>query len=144
MAKTIFNFWCTNSRHRCDRGQLKDCCFCGASNEYWRHVLKCNGTGSIIYRTGSWAELCHDLAKLPIHQDIWLVELDLQHCARHPNKDDASLPRPPFGASLRVNHILLNNAAASQTNIGWHYLLKGRISKEWSKLGHGPSITNNT
>jgi hypothetical protein len=33
-----------------------------------------------------------------------------------------------------VNHILLNNAAASQTSIGWHTILKGRIFKEWSKL----------
>jgi hypothetical protein len=41
---------------------------------------------------------------------------------------------PPFGLSLRANHILLNNAAASQVIIGWHNLRKGRISKEWSKL----------
>jgi hypothetical protein len=58
ITKTIFSFWCTNSRHRCDRGQLKDCCFCGASNEDWRHVLTCNDTaGAIIHITSSWAEL---------------------------------------------------------------------------------------
>jgi hypothetical protein len=55
--KTIFSFWCTKSRHRRDRGQLKDCCFCGAPNEDWRHVITCDGTGAIIYRTGSLAEL---------------------------------------------------------------------------------------
>jgi hypothetical protein len=78
MTKTIFSFWCTNSRHRRDRGQLKDCYFCGAPNEDWRHVLTCNGTGAIIYRTGSWAELQRDLAKIPIHQDIWRV---IEDCA---------------------------------------------------------------
>jgi hypothetical protein len=57
ITKTIFSFWCTNSRHRRDRGQLKDCCFCGASNEDWQHVLTCNGTGATMHITGSWAEL---------------------------------------------------------------------------------------
>jgi hypothetical protein len=73
MTKTIFSFWCTNSRHRCDRGQLKDFCFCDAPNEDWRHVLTCNGMGAIIYRTGSWDELRRDLSKFPIHQHIWLA-----------------------------------------------------------------------
>jgi hypothetical protein len=119
-------------------------CFCGSPNEDWRHFPTCNGTGAIIYRTGSWAELRCDLAKFPIHQEIWLsIELGLQHFARHPNKDDASRPGLPFGASIRANHILLNNAASSQTSIGWHNLLKCRISKEWSKLwakAMGPQI----
>jgi hypothetical protein len=135
MANTIFSFWCTNSRHRRDIGQLKDCCFCGASNKDWRHVLTCNDTGAIIHRTGSWAKLRQDLAQFPIHKDIWrAIELGLQRFSLHPNKGDASRPRPTFGTSLRANHILLNNAAASQTSIGWHNLLKGRISKEWSNL----------
>jgi hypothetical protein len=62
------------------------------------------------------------------------IELGIQHFSLHPNKDDASLPRPPFGSSLRANHILLSNAVASQTSIAWQNLLKGIISKEWSKL----------
>jgi hypothetical protein len=41
---------------------------------------------------------------------------------------------PPFSSSMRANHVLLNNYSTSQTSIGWHNLLKGRISKEWSKL----------
>jgi hypothetical protein len=101
----------------------------------WRHVITCNGTGTIIYRTGSWAELRRDLAKFTIHQDIWIsIARGLQHFDRHPNKDDSDRPRSPFGASLRSNNILLNNAAESQTSIGWNKLLKGRISKEWSKF----------
>jgi hypothetical protein len=134
-TKTIFSFWSKNSRHRRDRGHIKDFCFCGVQNEDWRHVLTCYGTGAIIYRTESWAELRRDLVKFSIHQDIWLaIEIGLQHFTLHPNKDDSSRPYPPFGASLHVNHIILNNAAASQTSIGWHNLLKRCISKEWSKL----------
>jgi hypothetical protein len=38
---------------------------------------------------------------------------------------------PPFGASLRANHILLNNAAASQTSIGWHNLMKSYGTIQW-------------
>jgi hypothetical protein len=130
MNKTIFSFWCTHSHHRRDRGQLKDCCFCGAHNEDWRHVLNCNGTGAIIYRTGSWAELRRDIAKSPIHQDIWLaIELGLQHFAHHPNRDDASRHCPPFGASLRTDHILRNNAAASQTSIGWQPFERSQIQR---------------
>jgi hypothetical protein len=58
----------------------------------------------------------------------------LQYFARHPDKDDNTHPHPPFGSSLRVSRILLNNAEASLMSIGWHNLTKGRISKEWSKL----------
>jgi hypothetical protein len=75
------------------------------------------------------------LVKWPIHQDIWLaIEYGLQHFARHPDKDNNTCPHPPFGSSLRVNHIILNNAVASQMSVGSHNLMKDRISKEWSKL----------
>jgi hypothetical protein len=56
-SKTVYSFWCTNSRDRHDRRQIKDCYFCGSEDEDWRHVLTCNGTCAIIYRTGSWADL---------------------------------------------------------------------------------------
>jgi hypothetical protein len=132
-SKTIYSFWCTSSRHRRDRGQIKDCCFCGSEDEESRHVLTCNGTGAIIYCTGSWEDLSITMVKWPIHQDIWSAfEHGLLHVARHPNKNDTS--RPPFGSSLRANQILLNNDAASQTCTGWHNALKGRISCEWSKI----------
>jgi hypothetical protein len=64
--------------------------------------------------------------------------------AHHPNKNDSARQRPPFGASLRANHIIINNADASQIRIGWNNLLKGRISKEWSKLwdkAMGPQLS---
>jgi hypothetical protein len=35
---------------------------------------------------------------------------------------------------LIANHVLLNHAAASQSNIGWHNFLKGSISDEWATL----------
>jgi hypothetical protein len=128
-------FWCTNNRYRRDRGQIKGCCFCRAQDKDWCHVLTCNGTGALIYRTGSWADLQSDLVKLPIHQYIWSsIEHGLQHFARHPSKDNHSRPRHAFGPSLRANHVLLNNAASSQTSIGWHNFTNGRILKEWSKL----------
>jgi hypothetical protein len=97
--------------------------------------VTCNGTCALIYRTGSWADLRSDLVKWSIHQDTWFtIEHGLQHFARHSSKDDHSCPQPPFGPSLRANHAVLNNAAASQTSIGRHNFTKGRISKEWSKL----------
>jgi hypothetical protein len=45
-TKTIYSFWCTNSRHRGDRGEFKECCFCGSDDEDWIHILMCNGTGA--------------------------------------------------------------------------------------------------
>jgi hypothetical protein len=75
------------------------------------------------------------MMKWKIHQDIWsCFDHGLQQFTRRPLKDDTSRPTPPFGPSLRAKHVLLNNAAASQTRIGWHNFLKGRISKEWAKL----------
>jgi hypothetical protein len=42
---------------------------------------------------------------------------------------------PPLDPhSLRANHVLLNNAAATQSHIGWPNFLKGQISNEWAKL----------
>jgi hypothetical protein len=67
------------------------------------------------------------------------IEFGLQYVARHPNKDNNTHPHPHFGTSLCSNHILLNNAAASQTSIGWHNLRKGRICKEWAKA-MGPQL----
>jgi hypothetical protein len=97
MTNMIFGFWCTNSRHRQDRVQEKKCCFCGADDEDWRHILTCNGTGSIIYSTGSWTELRSDLVKWPIHQDIrFAIKYGLQHFDRHPDKDNNPTPLPPF------------------------------------------------
>jgi hypothetical protein len=32
VTKKILSFWCSNHHHRCDRGQLKYCCFCGAQD----------------------------------------------------------------------------------------------------------------
>jgi hypothetical protein len=52
-TKTMFSFWCTNLRHKRDHGQLKECNFCGDENEDWSHVLTCQGTGALIFRTGS-------------------------------------------------------------------------------------------
>jgi hypothetical protein len=132
---TIFSFWCTNASHRRDRYQIKDCCFCVAQYENWRHIMMCNGTGALIFRTGSWAELSKYLIKCPIHQNIWCsIKKLLLHFTKHPGKTDSTRPRPPFGSALRANHVLLNNDVASQTSIGWHNLMKGRISKEWSNI----------
>jgi hypothetical protein len=97
--------------------------------------MTCNGTGALIFRTGSLAELRKDLIKWPIYQDIWrAIEHGLLHFTKHPGKNDSTRLQPPLGSSLRANHALLNNAAASQTSIGRHNLMKGRISKDWSKL----------
>jgi hypothetical protein len=70
-SKTIYSFWCTNTHHKCDRGQYKECCFCGYEDEDLRHVLTCQGTGALIFRTGSWAQLRTKMNKWKIHKDIW-------------------------------------------------------------------------
>jgi hypothetical protein len=73
--------------------------------------------------------------KWNIHKDIWTCfDHGLSHFSCHPLKDDTSCPTPPFGPSLRANHVILNNAAATQSHIGWPNFLKGRISNEWVKL----------
>jgi hypothetical protein len=70
-----------------------------------------------------------------IHQDIWkCFHHGLHSFARHPLNDATSRPTPPFGPSLRANPILINNAAATQTRIGWPNFLKYRISNKWTKL----------
>jgi hypothetical protein len=70
-----------------------------------------------------------------VHQDIWKrFDHGLQQFTRHPLKEDTSRPAPPFGPSLRANHVLLNNAADTQSHIGWPNFLKGRISNKWAKL----------
>jgi hypothetical protein len=73
--------------------------------------------------------------KWKIHKNIWTCfHCGLSHFSFHPLKDDISHPTPPFGPSLRTNHAILNNAAATQSHIGWPNFLKGRISNEWAKL----------
>jgi hypothetical protein len=73
--------------------------------------------------------------KWKIHQDIRkCFDHGIYHLARHPLKDNTSRPTPPFAPSLRVNHILLNNAPVNQMKIGWPKFLKGQISNEWVKL----------
>jgi hypothetical protein len=73
--------------------------------------------------------------KWKIHPDIWrCFDHGLQHFSRHPISTDNSIPTPPFGSSLTANHIILNNAAATQSHIGWPNFLKRPISNEWAKL----------
>jgi hypothetical protein len=73
--------------------------------------------------------------KWKIHKDIWFCfEHVLSHFFHHPRKDDSSRLNPPLGPSLRANHAILNNAAATQSHIGWSNFLKGRLSNEWAKL----------
>jgi hypothetical protein len=129
MSKTLYSFWCTSTRHKRDRGKHKECCFCGHEDEDWRHVLTCQGTGAIIFRTGSWSQLRTSMNNWKIHKDIWTCfDHGLSHFSCHPLKDDTSSPTHPFGQSLRANHVILNNAAATQSHIGWPNYLKGRIS----------------
>jgi hypothetical protein len=67
--------------------------------------------------------------------DIWsCFEHGLLHFSHHPRKDDSSRPTPPFGPSLRANHVILNNSAVTQSYIGWPNFLKGSLSNEWAKL----------
>jgi hypothetical protein len=73
--------------------------------------------------------------KWKIYQDIWTYfNQGLQNFSQHSGNNDSSRPTQPFGPSLRANHALLNNAAETQTGIGWHESLKGQISREWAKL----------
>jgi hypothetical protein len=134
-SKTIYSFCCTNTRHKRDRGQHKECCFCGYEDEDWRHVLLCQGTGALIFGTGSWAQLRTKMNTWKIHKDIWsCFEHGLLHFSHHTQKYDFSRPTPHFGPSLRANHVIINNATATQSHIGWPNFLEGFLSKERAKL----------
>jgi hypothetical protein len=134
-SKTLYSCWCTNTHNKRDRGQHKEFCLCVHEGEDWCHVLTCQGTGAIIFRTGSWLQLRTSMNKWKIHKDIWTCfDHGLSHFSCHPLKDDTSSPTTPFGPSLRVNHGILNTTAATQSHIGWPTFLKGRISNEWAKL----------
>jgi hypothetical protein len=88
--------WCTNLRHNRERGHVKECCFCGNEDEDWRHVLVCQDTGALIFRTGSWAQPQTKMNKCKIHQDIWkCFDRGLHRFTRHPLSDDLSRPSPP-------------------------------------------------
>jgi hypothetical protein len=54
-----------------DRGQFKECNFCGDEHEDWRHVLTCQGIGAFIFHTGSCSQLRTKMNKWKIHTDIW-------------------------------------------------------------------------
>jgi hypothetical protein len=112
-TKTMYSFWCKNSRHKRDRGRHKEI-------EDWHHVITRQETGAIIFHNGSWAQLHNSINKWKIHQDLWTCfDHGRHHFTRHPLKDKTSQPSHHFVPSLRANHILLNNAAATQSHIGW-------------------------
>jgi hypothetical protein len=106
-TKTMSSFWCTNLRHKRDRGKLKKCNLVGDENEDLRQVLTCQGTGALIFRTGSWAQPRTQMNKWKIHPDIWhYFDHGLQNFTRHPIITDRSRPTPPFGPSLRAQQCL--------------------------------------
>jgi hypothetical protein len=73
--------------------------------------------------------------KWMIHQDIWkCFDHGLRHFTHHSLSSDLSRPPPPFGPSRRANRVLLNNATATKSHIGWPNFLKTRIYNEWAKL----------
>jgi hypothetical protein len=91
-TKTMFSFWCTNIRHKHDRGQFKECNFCGYENEDWRSCSHMSRNWCHIFCTGSWAQLRTKMNKWNIHTDIW--------CFR--SCTTTHLPSPSYYGSLQT------------------------------------------
>jgi hypothetical protein len=61
--------------------------------------------------------------------------LDAVHHFIHDNKKDSTPHNTaPFPNTLVPRHILLNDAAAAQSRMGWRNFMKGRLSSRWEKI----------
>jgi hypothetical protein len=70
-----------------------------------------------------------------VQDDIWAaIYHGIALFNRYQEHKDTPRHSPPFRRTLRPREILLNDAFAAQSKIGWGNFLKGRITQKWSKL----------
>jgi hypothetical protein len=69
-------------------------------------------------------------------QDFWTaIEKGVNHYTEQPHKrtkhSTKNEPQKPFGVTFNTSRNLLQQAFGTQSHIGWHNFLKGRISRDW-------------
>jgi hypothetical protein len=135
ITKMLFSFWCSTSRHFRNRSQRKLCCFCDSEDEDWKHILSCPGLGATIKRNESCNSLKASQSHFDIPTETWLaIEHRIQYFNTYQEKKETPQHVPPFNGSFVPRKILLNDAFASQSKIGWINFLKGRISRKVGRL----------
>jgi hypothetical protein len=113
------------------------CCFYEHINEDWQHILTYPGEGATINRNESFDSLKIDQTQFYVQDDIWIaIYHGISFFNTHQEREGSSRHIPPFSGTLQPRKILLNDAFAAQSKIGWGNFFKGRISQKWGKLLH--------
>jgi hypothetical protein len=93
--------------------------------------MPCPGTGATINRNESFDSLKLEQKQFDVQEDIWAA---IDHMTvffnKYQERKDTPCHIPPFPRTLRPREILLNNAFAAQSKIGWGNFLKGRITQK--------------
>jgi hypothetical protein len=97
--------------------------------------MTCPGTGATININESCDSLKLEQKQFDIQEDIWAaIDHGIEFFNRYQERKDTPRYIPPFLRTLRPREILLNDAFAAQSKIGWGNFLKGIITQKWSKL----------
>jgi hypothetical protein len=125
LTKLIFSFWCTNKRHRRNKGRIMQCCFCEHIDEDWKHILTCPGAGTTINRSESFDSLKLEQKHFDVQDDIWeAIDHGIKFLNRYQEQKDAPRHTPHLPRTIQPRNILLNDAFAAQSKIGWENFLK--------------------
>jgi hypothetical protein len=111
------------------------CCFCESIDEYWKHIITCTGAGANINRKESFNSLKCEKQQFDVQDNMWAdIDHGVAFFNRHQERKDTPRSIPPFPRTLQPREIILNDAFAAQSKIGWGNFLKGRIFQKWGKL----------
>jgi hypothetical protein len=103
--------------------------------EDWKHVLTCPGAGATINRNEYFNSLKLEQKQFDVQEEIWAaIDHGVSFFNRYQERKYTHRHIPPFPRTLRPREIILNDAFAAQSKIGWGKFLKGRITQKWSKL----------
>jgi hypothetical protein len=111
--------------------------FCENVDDDWKHIITCPGACATITRNESFNSLKLKQKQFDVQDNIWAaIEHGVAFFNRHQERKYTPRHIPPFPRNLQPREILLNDAFAAQSKIGWGNFLKGRISQKWGKLLH--------
>jgi hypothetical protein len=131
----LSSLWCTDIQHRRNEERILQCCFCEHDDEDWKHILTCPGAGETINRNESFDSLKLEQKQFDVQEEIWAaIEHGVSFFNIHQERKDTPRHITPFPRTLQPRDILLNDAFAAQSKIGWGNFLKGIITQKWSKL----------
>jgi hypothetical protein len=89
----------------------------------------CPGAGATINRNESFDSLKLEQKQFDVQDDIWAaIYHGIDFFNRYQEWKDTPHHIPPFPRTLQPREILLNDAFAAQSKIGWGNFLKGRIT----------------